>query len=189
MPLQSSGDYHADWDQLVGRARFAGRTGPAWRRSPPVAISCRSAHRGRESPNPCDFALVAMLGPLGLRIFEATGADIADFGEEHGHRVLCVCGKGTKVVQAASAYAQAHLRHYQFGCRGSLRGVQIAARHADPALRCATTTLGPARTSTATQLHPRCLHGLRHLTSRVPRRSLRHDRCTGFAVFESLRGA
>jgi integrase/recombinase XerD len=52
----------------------------------------------RESPNPCDFALVAMLGLLGLRIFEATGADIADLGEEHGHRVSRVCGKGTKVV-------------------------------------------------------------------------------------------
>src|SRR6266487_3363257 len=52
----------------------------------------------RESPNPCDFALVAMLGLLGLRIFEATGADIADLGEEHGHRVLRVCGKGTKIV-------------------------------------------------------------------------------------------
>jgi integrase/recombinase XerD len=49
----------------------------------------------RESENPCDFALVAMLG---LRIFEATNADIADLGEEHGHRVLKVCGKGTKVV-------------------------------------------------------------------------------------------
>ncbi len=52
----------------------------------------------RESSNPCDFALVAMLGLLGLRIFEATGADIADLGEEHGHRVLRVCGKGTKVA-------------------------------------------------------------------------------------------
>jgi integrase len=52
----------------------------------------------RESPNPYDFALVAMLGLLGLRIFEATGADIADLGEEHGHRVLRVCGKGTKIV-------------------------------------------------------------------------------------------
>jgi integrase/recombinase XerD len=30
--------------------------------------------------------LVAMLGLLGLRIFEATGADIADRGEEHGQR-------------------------------------------------------------------------------------------------------
>jgi integrase/recombinase XerD len=35
---------------------------------------------------------------LGLRIFEATSADIGDLGEEHGHRVLRVCGKGTKVV-------------------------------------------------------------------------------------------
>ena len=52
----------------------------------------------RESPNPCDFALVAMLGLLGLRIFEAAGADIADLGEEHGHRVLRICGKRTKVV-------------------------------------------------------------------------------------------
>jgi integrase/recombinase XerD len=47
---------------------------------------------------PNDFALVAMLGLLGLRIFEATGADIGDLGEEHGHRVLRVCGKGGKVV-------------------------------------------------------------------------------------------
>ena len=48
--------------------------------------------------NPCetasscgDFALVALLGLLGLRIFEATGANITDLGEEHGHRVLRVC--------------------------------------------------------------------------------------------------
>ncbi len=52
----------------------------------------------RQSPDPCDFALVAMLGLLGLRIFEATSANIADLGEEHGHRVLRVCGKGTKIV-------------------------------------------------------------------------------------------
>ena len=36
----------------------------------------------RESANPCDFVLVAMLGLLGLRIFEATSADIAGLGEE-----------------------------------------------------------------------------------------------------------
>jgi hypothetical protein len=39
----------------------------------------------RDSSNVYDFALIAMLGLLGLRIFEATGADIADLGEEHGH--------------------------------------------------------------------------------------------------------
>jgi hypothetical protein len=52
----------------------------------------------RESANPNDFALVALLGLLGLRIFEATGADITDLGEEHGHRVLKVRGKGDRVV-------------------------------------------------------------------------------------------
>ena len=45
-----------------------------------------------------DFTLVSMLGLLGLRIFEATGGDVADLGEEHGHRVLHVCGKGSKVA-------------------------------------------------------------------------------------------
>src|SRR6266478_3565631 len=50
----------------------------------------------RESANPYDFVLVTMLGLLGLRIFEATGAGITDLGEEHGHRVLRVCGKGTR---------------------------------------------------------------------------------------------
>jgi site-specific recombinase XerC len=45
-----------------------------------------------------DFALVTMLGLSGLRIFEACGADITDVGEEHGHRVLRVHGKGSKVV-------------------------------------------------------------------------------------------
>jgi len=52
----------------------------------------------RQSANDCDFALVAMLGLLGLRIFEATGASIEDLGEEHGHRVLRICGKGTKIA-------------------------------------------------------------------------------------------
>lgn len=52
----------------------------------------------RASGNVYDFALVAMLGLLGLRIFEACGANIADLGEEHGHRVLKVHGKGDKIV-------------------------------------------------------------------------------------------
>jgi site-specific recombinase XerD len=53
---------------------------------------------GRDSANPNDFALVAMLGLLGLRIFEATGADIAALGEARGHRVLKVHGKGNKTA-------------------------------------------------------------------------------------------
>ncbi|WP_054055985.1 tyrosine-type recombinase/integrase [Alloactinosynnema sp. L-07] len=52
----------------------------------------------RDSTNPFDFALVAMLGLLGLRIFEACGSSVTDIGEEHGPRVLRVVGKGAKVA-------------------------------------------------------------------------------------------
>jgi integrase/recombinase XerD len=52
----------------------------------------------RHSPNRYDFALVCLLGLLGPRIFEATGTNITDLGEEHGHRVLRVLGKGGKTV-------------------------------------------------------------------------------------------
>jgi site-specific recombinase XerD len=48
----------------------------------------------RLSTNINDFALIAMLGLLGLRVFEACGASIGALGEEHGHRVLKVRGKG-----------------------------------------------------------------------------------------------
>jgi integrase/recombinase XerD len=51
-----------------------------------------------QSTNQFDFALVTMLGLLGLRIFEATGSDIGDLGEQHGHRVLRVHGKGDKIA-------------------------------------------------------------------------------------------
>jgi integrase/recombinase XerD len=52
----------------------------------------------RQSANRFDLALVAMLGLLGLRIFETCAANVEDLGEEHGHRVLRVVGKGSKVV-------------------------------------------------------------------------------------------
>lgn len=50
----------------------------------------------RESSNRYDFALVTMLGLLGLRIFEACGRDIHDVGEVHGRRVLRVIGKAAR---------------------------------------------------------------------------------------------
>jgi site-specific recombinase XerD len=52
----------------------------------------------RDSTNPNDFALVTMLGLLGLRIFEATGADVEALSEVHGHRVLRAHGKGDKIA-------------------------------------------------------------------------------------------
>jgi hypothetical protein len=63
---------------------------------PQTALVISSGEEWQASQHrPCDFALIAMLGLLGLRIFEATGADITDLGEEHDHRVLRVCGKAT----------------------------------------------------------------------------------------------
>lgn len=52
----------------------------------------------RDSDNPADFALVAMLGLLGLRISETCRCDATDLGEEHGHRVLHTIGKGSKIA-------------------------------------------------------------------------------------------
>jgi hypothetical protein len=39
-----------------------------------------------------------MLGQAGLRIFEATAADIVGLCEEHGRRVLRVRGRGSMIV-------------------------------------------------------------------------------------------
>ena len=81
----------------------------------------------RESANRYDFALVAMLALLGLRIFEATGTDVADLGEEHGHRVLRVVGKGIRVegLEARSAL------YCAMNCRrafiGPVRGPFVAS--------------------------------------------------------------
>jgi site-specific recombinase XerD len=52
----------------------------------------------RDSENTNDYALVAMLGLLGLRIFEATGSNIEALSEARGHRVLRVHGKGDKIA-------------------------------------------------------------------------------------------
>jgi integrase/recombinase XerD len=66
---------------------------------PPESPTLRSLLiAARLSDNPNDFALVAMLGLLGLRIFEACEANIGDLGKEHGRRVLRVVGKGGRVV-------------------------------------------------------------------------------------------
>jgi site-specific recombinase XerD len=115
----------------------------------------------RESDNPCDFALVAMLGLLGLRIFEATGTDIADLGEEHGHRVLRVCGKGSKVVliPLPPAVGRAIDRAIGFRDRGPIllntRGTRMDRHAATRRLRHLAEAVGIQ----VTRAHP---HMLRH---------------------------
>jgi hypothetical protein len=139
----------------------------------------------RESANRYDFALVAMLGLLGLRIFEATGADIADLGEEHDHRVLRVCGKGTKVVLVPLPPAVG--RSIDRAVAGRVGGpILLNSRGTRMDRHAATRRLRPARCPDrrpacrsphhhalrpcpqeprpVPQLHPRRLHGLWHLT-------------------------
>jgi site-specific recombinase XerD len=115
----------------------------------------------RQSAHPCDFALAAMLGLLGLRIFEATGADIADLGEEHGHRVLRVCGKGTKVVLVPLPPAVGRAIDQAIGARAdgpillNSRGARMDRHAATRRLRRLAETAGVR----ITRPHP---HMLRH---------------------------
>jgi integrase/recombinase XerD len=115
----------------------------------------------RESTNPNDFALVAMLGLLGLRIFQATGADITDLGEEHGHRVLKVHGKGdrTVLVPLPPAVGRALDRGRGRAHRGS--AVTQPARGADgpPRRHSSSATPGRHRGVRIARMHP---HMLRH---------------------------
>jgi integrase/recombinase XerD len=116
---------------------------------------------GRESANLNDFALVAMLGLLGLRIFEATGADIESLGEVHSHRVLRVHGKGDKValVPLPPAVARAVDRAADGRTEGPVL-VNRAGRRMDR--HCATRrlqVLASAANIQIARMHP---HMLRH---------------------------
>lgn len=53
-------------------------------------------HAAEESSNRYDYAVVAMLGLLGLRRAEASNARIEDLGLSRGHRVLRLVGKGER---------------------------------------------------------------------------------------------
>ena len=114
----------------------------------------------RESTNDNDFALVAMLG-LGLRIFEATGADVEHVGEEHSHRVLRVHGKGDKVVLVPlpPAVARAVDRAIKGRATGPIlltrRGTRMNRHSATRRLHCLAEAAGVR----LPRMHP---HMLRH---------------------------
>jgi integrase/recombinase XerD len=115
----------------------------------------------RTSPNPNDFALVALLGLLGLRIFEATGANIEALSEVHGHRILTVQGKGDKIALVPLPPAVA--RAIERATEGRATGPILRSRTGRRMDRhCATRRLHAlaktAGVSTA-RMHP---HMLRH---------------------------
>ena len=53
--------------------------------------------RNRPGP-PAEHALISLLALNGLRVWEATGAEIEQLGLERGHRTLVITRKGGKVV-------------------------------------------------------------------------------------------
>src|SRR5450756_2400433 len=130
----------------------------------------------RTSDNRCDFALVCTLGLLGLRIFEACSLDIADLGEEHGHRVPGVVGKGHKVVLVPlpPAVARSVERAIADRAEGPLllntQGHRLDRHSATRRLRRLAENAGVRlprmhHPRPAPELHPRRLHGLRNLSA------------------------
>jgi site-specific recombinase XerD len=71
---------------------------------------------------PTEHALISLLALNGLRVSEATGANIEALGVERGHRTLTITRKGGKVAFITAA----------LDAGVPLRDVQEAASHADP---------------------------------------------------------
>ena len=84
---------------------------------------------------PAEHALISLLALNGLRVSEATGADIEQLGLERGHRTLTITRKGGKVVTVPLAPRTA-------------RAIDLAVASA-PAGRCSWPQTGGGWTGTA----------------------------------------
>lgn len=79
-------------ERLASTALIArGRAG--WHGTRMARSTCPVGLRGLAAPTPSYYPTCCCYRPG-----ETTGSHIADLGEEHGHRVLRVCGKGGKMV-------------------------------------------------------------------------------------------
>lgn len=69
-----------------------------------------------------EHALVSLLALNGLRVSEATGADIESLGTERGHRTMVITGKGGKVVTIPLAPRTARAIDLAIGerCEGAI---------------------------------------------------------------------
>ena len=116
---------------------------------------------GRESANINDYALVAMLGLLGLPVFEATGASITDLSEARGHHVLTVHGKGNKValVPLPPAVARAVDRATEERQHGPILLNTTGRRHGPSCCNPTAPSLAQTAGVSTARMHP---HMLRH---------------------------
>ena len=115
----------------------------------------------RDSANRWDFALVCLLGLLGLRIFEAAGHDITDLGEEHGHRVLRVLGKGSKTVLVPLPPAVGRALDHAVGDR-TVGPILLNTRGGRMDRHAATRRLRALAQTTGMRMPPIHPHMLRH---------------------------
>jgi integrase/recombinase XerD len=102
-----------------------------------------------------------MLGLLALRIFEATGADITDLSEVHGHRVLTVLGKGDKlaVLPLPPAVARAIERATDGRVEGPILRSRAETRMSRHSATRRLRRLAASAGVTMARMHP---HMLRH---------------------------
>jgi site-specific recombinase XerD len=126
----------------------------------------------RESAIRFDFALVTTLGLLGLRIFKATGSDIDDLGQEHGHRVLRVHGKVDRVVLVLVPLPPAVGRAIDRASAGRTTGaILLTSRGTRLDRHCATRRLRRLTEEAGVKIpkmHPHML-GARHADPRTRR--------------------
>ena len=122
----------------------------------------------RESANDYDFALVAMLGLLGLRIFEATGASIADLTRPLPSDLIMAAAQADPEIARVAGPYQAML-----ALPGSLDAVQARARDIYAAGWCPPMPPGPTRDELAALVTAAASAG----SCRAPRRD-RPSRCS-----------
>ena len=98
---------------------------------------------------PAEHALISLLALNGLRVSEATGADIGALGLERGHRTLTVLRKGGKVVTVPLAPRTAGAVDLAIGERlaGSIFLGASAWTATVPAVSCAGLPASPGLTS------------------------------------------
>jgi integrase/recombinase XerD len=139
--------------------------------------------------SPAEHALISLLALNGLRVSEATGADIEHLGLERGHRTLTVTRKGGKVVTIPLAPRTARAVDLAIGERtegpvfwprmgggwtGTAPGGSSARPHAAPE---SPRTSPPTRSDTHSS-PPRSMPGSRCATcKRLPLMPIREPRC------------
>ena len=126
---------------------------------------------------PAEHALISLLALNGLRVSEATGADIEHLGLERGHRTLTITRKGGKVVTIPLAPRTARAIDLAIGERTRRAGVPGRGRAAaGPAWRRADRPQGrPPRRDRQGRHAPHaqaCVHLPPRLDAGVPLRDV-----------------